>query len=71
MTSADIHAAEDRHNQIDSAGHNQVRQFSFLPEPSADPRNAGQNQQTDQAQGGLNGQRDGKVPPDTVSIVVP
>src|ERR1700730_18264574 len=71
MTSADVHTAEDRHSQIDSARHNQVRQFSSLPETPADQRNTGQNYQTDQAQRGLDGQRDWKVPPNTVSIVVP
>ena len=36
MTSADVHTAEDRRSKIDSAGHNQVRQFSTQPEPPAD-----------------------------------
>ncbi len=71
MTSADVHTAEDRRSEIDSARHNQVRQFSSLPEPPADQRNTGQNHQTDQAQSGLDGQRDWKVPPNTVRIVVP
>ena len=70
MTSADVHTAEDRHSQIDSAGHNQVCQFSSLPEPSADQRNTGKEHKADQAQRGLDGQRDGKVPPDTVGIVM-
>ena len=71
MTSADVHTAENCHSQIDSARHNQVRQFSSLPKPSADECNTGQNYKPNQAQRGLDGQRNWKVPPHTVSIVVP
>src|ERR1700722_727600 len=71
MTSANVHTTEDRGSKIDSARHNQVRQFSTLTEPLADERNTGQHHETDQAQSGLDGQRDWKVPPNAMRIVVP
>src|ERR1039457_1108264 len=48
-----------------------VSTFSSLSEPLADERTTGHTHQTDQAQTGLDGQRDRKVPPNTVRIVVP
>src|SRR5580698_5113625 len=71
MTSADVHTAQDRYTQIDSARLNQVRQFSTLPEPPANQRNTCQHYQTDQAQSGFDRQRYWEIPPNTVSIVVP
>ena len=71
MTSADVHPAEYRDGEIDRSGHDQIRYLSSELEAAADQRNRCQNQETDQAQSGLDGQRDWKVPPDTVRIVVP